>query len=209
MPDQSDDSISKATAAVDSLLENPKRDPQFEPRDEAAASAAVERFATGFASAAGWVRDVAEGARAGAETLSGDRLQGLSEIVQNADDAHARRVRIRLEPDALLVSHDGRPVTLRDVYSLANPWLTSKSADANATSRYGIGRMTLQTLSTSLEVYSGPYRFRVGDSSLEVVDPPRWPTGFTPEGDTVLRVPLPRGVLGPDALSDWFARWDE
>lgn len=207
--DQAGDPVARAVAAVDSLLEQPKRHPTFEPQDEVSAAAAVERFAVGFASAAGWVKDVVEGARAGAENLSGDRLQGLSEIIQNADDAHARRVRLRLEADALLVAHDGRPVTLRDVYSLANPWVTSKSSDAAATGRFGIGLMTLQTLLSALEVFSGPYRFRIDESTLAVVKSRPWPLGLVSDGDTILRVPLDPGVLDVAALDAWFARWDE
>jgi hypothetical protein len=141
--------------------------------------------------------------------LSGDRLQGLEEIVQNADDADASRVRIVLSADALLVAHNGRPVTLGDVFALATPWVTTKSTDASATGRFGIGLMTLQSLSSTLEVYSGHYRIRLGDSTIAVVDDPNLPDDFRRSGETVLRIPLEPGVLDAAIIDAWFARWDE
>ena len=42
--------------------------------------------------------------------MSSDPLQGLAEMVQNADDVDATEVRLLLEPTELLVSHNGDPV---------------------------------------------------------------------------------------------------
>jgi hypothetical protein len=207
--DTAEDSSARAVAAVDALLQDPDSKPGFEPESAASARAAVERFAARFASADGWVKAVVEGARAGAQGLSGDRLQGLAEIVQNADDAGASSVRIVLDADALLVAHDGRPVTLSDVFALAAPWVTTKSTNASATGRFGIGLMTLQSLSPTLEVYSGHYRIRLGDPTIAVVDDLNVPDGFARAGETVLRVPLQPGVLDAVAIDAWFARWDE
>jgi hypothetical protein len=209
LSDAAEDSVARAVAAVDALLQYPDSDPGFEPDSAVSAGAAIERFAARFASADGWVKAVVEGARSGAEGLSGDRLQGLAEIVQNADDAGASTVRIVLDVDALLVAHDGRPVTLRNVFALATPWVTTKSTSASATGRFGIGLMTLQSLSPTLEVYSGHYRIRLGDPTIAVVDNPNVPDGFAYAGDTVLRVPLEPGVLDAAAIDEWFTRWDE
>jgi hypothetical protein len=206
---QGSSSVQRAQAAVDALLRDPDSDPRFEPESEASARAAIERFATSFASADGWVKAVVEGARAGAQGLSGDRLQGLAEIVQNADDAGASSVRFALDVEALLVAHDGRPVALSDVFALATPWVTTKSANASATGRFGIGLMTLQTLSPTLEVYSGNYRFRLGDPTISVVDEQYVRDGFARPDDTVLRIPLEPGVLSAEEVDLWFARWDE
>jgi hypothetical protein len=204
-----EDASARAVDAVDALLEDPESDPGFEPESPGSARAAIERFAARFASADGWVKVVIEGARSGAQGLSGDRLQGLEEIVQNADDADARSVRIALSEDALLVAHNGRLVTLGDVFALATPWVTTKSANASATGRFGIGLMTLQSLSSTLEVYSGHYRIRLGNSTIAVVDDPNLPDDFTRPGETVLRIPLEPGVLDAATIDAWFARWDE
>jgi hypothetical protein len=59
--------------------------------------AKIEAALTGeaFAAAGSSVTAMVENARAAAKVLSGDRLQGLSEIVQNVDDAGATRVLFR------------------------------------------------------------------------------------------------------------------
>jgi hypothetical protein len=208
-PDTAEEASARAVAAVDALLQDPDGEPGFEPESPAAARAAIERLIARFASAEGWVKAVVRNARVGAQGLSGDRLQGLSEIVQNADDAGAGNVRIVLDEDALLVAHDGRPVTLGDVFALATPWVTTKRANASATGRFGIGLMTLQALSPTLEVYSGHYRIRLGDPTIAVLDDPYLPDGFARADETVLRVPLQPGVLNAAAIDEWFGHWDE
>jgi hypothetical protein len=202
------DSVARSVAAVDALLLDPDSDPAYEPTDPASASAAIARFAERFEAAEGWVKKVLTGARAGARGLSGDPLQGLSEIVQNADDTGARKVRILLTEDALLAVHDGRRVSLSDVFALATPWVTTKTGDASATGRFGIGLQTLQSLSPILEVASGHYRMRL-DDTISPVDEVDIPDGFAKQGDTVFRIPLAPGTVDEEALDGWFARWDD
>ena len=121
------------------VFDNPNVEPEFEPDDVASTRAAVERLESRFASVPGTFTALLEGARDGAELLSGDRLQGLSEIIQNADDVGATEVHFLLQPDALLIAHDGRPVRLRDVLALATSWVTTKRHDSEAVGRFGIG----------------------------------------------------------------------
>ncbi|HEX8453177.1 MAG TPA: hypothetical protein VF647_13825 [Longimicrobium sp.] len=146
------DDARQVIQAAEALFQNPGSKPLAEPASPALARLAVERFAALFAAAPGVFTEALEGARAGAEVLSTDRLQGLAEIVQNADDAGATRIFFQLEPGELLVAHNGRPVNLRDVLALTTPWLTTKRDDASATGRFGIGLMTLQALAPALEI---------------------------------------------------------
>jgi hypothetical protein len=201
-----DEAVGRAIAAVDAILSAPDRDPGFEPDDEISARAAVVRFAERFANADGWVRSVVEGARAGARGLSGDRLQGISELVQNADDAGAKVVRIAVGPECLIVVHDGRPVTLRDLFALAAPWVTTKKHDPGAIGKFGIGLMTLQSISPTLEVFAGPYRVRLGDEVSYIEDPSL--PGFLVEPElTLIRIPLEGEDLDPDAIDGWLETW--
>lgn len=202
------DSVARSVAAVDALLLDPDSDPGYEPTDPVSASAAIARFAERFEAAEGWVKRVLSGARAGARGLSGDALQGLSEIVQNADDTGARKVRIVLTEGALLAAHDGRRVSLSDVFALATPWVTTKTGDASATGRFGIGLQTLQSLSPTLEVASGNYRMRLEDT-ISTIDEVPVPDGFAARGDTVFRIPLAPGTVDVATLDAWFARWDD
>ncbi|MFF7544456.1 sacsin N-terminal ATP-binding-like domain-containing protein [Streptomyces canus] len=144
-----------------------------------------------------------------AGNLSSDRLQGLSEIVQNAEDLGATDIRILMWGCELLVAHNGSPVRLPDVLALAMPWLTSKAEQAESTGRFGIGLMTLQSLSPHLEVHCGHYRFRVGDPDIAVARPFPLPDWFAGDTWTVLRVPLEPGVLGADEVDAWLAEWGD
>jgi len=90
-------------------------------------------------------------------------FRGVAEIIQNADDTEATFVEFRIINGHLVAVHDGRPVTLSDVLSLATPWLSNKTDNVLATGRFGIGLMTLRALSEVLDVHSGPYHVRLGD----------------------------------------------
>ena len=174
-----------ATAAAKAVFNNPDAEPEFEPDDVASARVAVERLESLFASAPGTFTALLEGAREGAEVLSGNRLQGLSEIIQNADDVGATEVHFLLQPDALLIAHNGRPVSLRDVHALATPWVTTKRHDSRTLGRFGIGLMTLQVLSDTLELHSGPYDVSFGDPIVTAIEPISTPHGSANVGDTV------------------------
>jgi hypothetical protein len=201
--------LALATAAADSVFNNPDAEPEFEPYDVASARAAVERLESLFTSAPGTLAALLEGARSGAEVLSGNRLQGLSEIVQNADDAGATEVHFLLQPDALLIAHNGRPVSLRDVHALATPWVTTKRHDSKAIGRFGIGLMTLQALSNTFDLHSGPYDVRFADSIFKTIEPLSVPTSFSNADDTIFRIPLVGNMLDPSTLSAWAEAWDD
>lgn len=198
-----------AAEAAEAVFNNPDVEPEFEPDDVASARAAVERLESLFASVPGTFTALLEGARRGAEMLSGNRLQGLSEIVQNADDAGATEVHFLLQPDALLIAHNGRPVSLRDVHALATPWVTTKSHDSKAIGRFGIGLMSLQALSDTLDLHSGPYDVRFADPIVTAIEPLTVPTGFANADDTIFRVPLVSNTLDPGTLSAWAEAWDD
>ena len=180
----------------------------FEPVDESEARAVVQHFAHLFENSPGVFRSMIEGAKAGAETLSVDRLQGLAEIIQNADDAGARHVRFRVVNGSLVAFHDGRPVCFRDVLGLATPWLTMKAEDIYATGKFGIGLMTLRALSDVLDVHSGPYHLRVGDPTISAIDTSDLAMAQD-QGATVFVVPVTRGSVDTEDVRHWLDRWDD
>ena len=198
-----------ARAAADRVFDDPDADAGYEPDSRAAAVAAVTRLAERWANAGGTVRQMRENARAGAEVLSDDRLQGLSEIIQNADDADATTVRFRLDGEHLLVSHDGRPVVLKDVHFLASPWLTGKRGLGKKLGRFGIGMSTIHAVADGFELHCGPYHVWLGEPNLGNVDARQFPSGFDNPAATVLVVRLRDGSLSPDDLLAWAATWDD
>lgn len=179
-----------------------------EPRDEVAATVAVRHLRTLFERLPGTIRDALASARASGELLSRDRLQGIAEVLQNADDLGASEVRLQLRDRELLFAHNGSPVTLSDVMALATPWLSTKMDDASATGRFGIGLTALRGLSEVLEVHCQPYRLRIGDPTIDVADKLS-PSDIIEPGWTALRVPLEPDALNSIDLVAWFERWDD
>ncbi|MFS8934827.1 sacsin N-terminal ATP-binding-like domain-containing protein [Cupriavidus taiwanensis] len=169
----------------------------FRPQSVQAAAEAVGHLAKCLADLPGAVRDSLERGRNSAAMLSGDRLQGLSEMIQNADDAGARQVRVALLGDGLWLSHDGEPIQLEHVFGIAMPWITTKSDDAAATGRHGIGLMTLRSLSSSLQVHCAPYHVQLDETALSAVS-----AGLSP----VSRLPSSRKfqqAVGTLRLRSW------
>src|SRR4051794_20208653 len=71
--------------------------------------------------------------------LYADHTQFLLELLQNAQDAHATRVRFDLHPDHLEVRHDGRPFTEADVRGICGIKQSTKEDDPEQIGRFGVG----------------------------------------------------------------------
>ncbi|OIJ85275.1 hypothetical protein BIV24_28850 [Streptomyces colonosanans] len=173
------------------------------------AARAVRLLDLGLRSGRGVHRKMAKNALHGAKTLSTDRLQVLSEFVQNSDDAGAGQLRILLRSDDILVAHDGAGLRLADVLPLGMPWLSGKTADAEATGRFGIGLSTLRALTTVWEVHCHPFHVRFSGTHLEPAAPPELPDGISGPAWTVFRIPLSPGTLTAVQLLEWFEDWND
>ena len=205
------DGISLAEEAAKLLLddEDDSAVAIYEPCNTQEAKAAVRQFHNDFANLRGKFRKSLEAARESGSLLSSDRFQGLSEIVQNADDAGATQVRVLLTPTALMVSHDGNPVQLHHVLGFMIPWLSTKGGDESTIGRFGIGLTTLRSLSTTMEVHCHPYHVRLGDRSISAIDQPILPTELQGEGWTTLRIPIEEGSVTHGEIEEWIDRWDD
>ncbi|MDT0422551.1 sacsin N-terminal ATP-binding-like domain-containing protein [Streptomyces evansiae] len=196
-------------AAVHTLLEDPEASVEVEVPTPDEAARAVRLFDQGLRSGRGVHRKMAEGALHGAKTLSTDRLQVLSEFVQNSDDAGAEQLRILLRSDYLLVAHDGAGLHLADVLPLGMPWLSGKTFDAETTGRFGIGLSTLRALTAVWEVHCHPFHVRFSGTSLEPAAPPELPTEISGPEWTVFCIPLTPGTLTAAQLLAWFDDWND
>ncbi|KJS58229.1 hypothetical protein VM95_34670 [Streptomyces rubellomurinus] len=197
------------SAAVEKLLGDPRTDPGFDICSVRQAAQAVRLLDEGLRNGLGVYRLMAEGGQKGAETLSSDRLQVLSEMVQNADDTGAGEIRFVWRSTELLIAHDGQGVRLPDLLLLGLPWLSGKTRDAEATGRFGIGLATLRALSTAWEVHCHPFHVRFADLNLEPVEPLDLPGDIADEAWTVFRIPLERDTLSPAELFRWFDTWSD
>ena len=200
------DPIALAIEAAEQVFDLER--PSFEPPDTETAWTAVQHLGELFGEIRPAIAAALDAARASGAQLSSDQLQGLVEIIQNADDVGATEVRFLLRPTELLACHNGTPVRLEHVMSLATPWLSTKADDSDAIGRFGVGLTTLQSLSTTLEVHCPPYHFRIGDPTVAPTEAPDLPSWFCEPGWTTLRIPVQSGRLHSRELEDWFDRWD-
>lgn len=191
------------------LFQDPAARTDFSARSESDARRAVEELARLFEGAPGVFTAALEGARAGAETLTTDRLQGLAEIIQNADDAHASFVHLQIVDNRLIAVHDGDLVTLSDVLALTTPWLSNKTENDVATGRFGIGLMTLHALSDVLDVHSGPYHIRLGQPTISAIESSTLPLSLSEPDWTAICVPLRTDSATTDDIAAWIGRWDD
>ena len=181
----------------------------YEPTGIPAAQAAIRRLGQLFEGLPGAIADALDAARDSGELLSSDCLQGVAEVIQNADDVDATQVRLSLTPTDLWLGHNGNPVRLRHVLGFATPWLSTKGSQTDTTGRFGIGLSTLRALSDTIEVHCRPYHFRLGKSPpLSTVDAPTPPPGLDGADWTTLRVPLDRRGVSQSELVEWLDRWD-
>ena len=94
------------------------------------------------------------------ELLYGKEIHWAMELVQNAEDAGARRIAFVFEPDRVLVWNDGAPFDARDVWAICS---AGHSPKRNKIGFFGIGFKSVYRLSATPEIYSGPYALRIED----------------------------------------------
>ena len=205
------DAIASAVNAVEQLFNDTDAAnvPGYEPQDLASAQAAVRRLAELFSQLPGTIAQALDTARRSGELLSPDRLQGLAEILQNADDAGASEVRLLLWDGHLLMAHNGDGVQLRHVLGLATPWHSTKRGDVESIGRFGIGLSALRSLAETVDVHSSPYHLRLGAPILSPIGPPTLPGGFDEDGWTVFCIPVTEADVPLDSLTVWLDRWGD
>ena len=196
-----------ARQSAQRLMKAPKDRVLYEPAGSAECHAAVEELAAAFADAGETFREIVDNSRGGAESLSTDSFQGLSEIVQNANDTGATSVAFELSGNVLEVRHNGRRVNLRDLRAMSVPWLTTKSDDPTATGRFGVGLSTLHAVAETFEVHSGQYHVRIGDPFLTNLHED--PREATDSDETLLRVKFRDETVSEEAFLRWCDEWDD
>jgi hypothetical protein len=106
-----------------------------------------------------WGKDRFRVARRLGRDLHAETADILAELVQNAEDAGATTLSLRLLDGGLLVCNDGRPFNEQDIRAISGLFVSSK--DAAATGYFGIGFKAVLTMTDSPYILSGPYRFRL------------------------------------------------
>ena len=93
-----------------------------------------------------------------------DRAHFIFELLQNAEDARASRVKFQLAEEELIVRHNGhRLFDSQDVDSITSIANSTKKEDVNTIGKFGIGFKSVFAYSNTPQVHSGEYNFEVRD----------------------------------------------
>ena len=138
-----------------------------------------------------------------------DRTHFIYELLQNAEDALARRggwegsrtVSFELDASGLHVSHFGEPFDEGDVRGVCG--IAESTKDLTAIGRFGIGFKSVYALSSRPEVHSGAETFAIENFV--------WPVATDPverrRDETVIRIPLQKSDdAGKTEIADGLRR---
>ena len=91
-----------------------------------------------------------------------DRTHFIYEILQNAEDAGATYIRFILHKDRFEVFHNGRPFNEKDIIGVCGIADGTKE-DGTRIGHFGIGFKAVYGYTSTPEIYSGKYSFRIQD----------------------------------------------
>lgn len=107
--------------------------------------------------------------------LYADRTHFLLELLQNAQDARATRVRFDLHPDRLEFRHDGRAFNEADVRGICGIKRGTKADDPDQIGRFGVGFKSVYAYTSRPTVHCGDEHFQTEDyvhpHAVDPVDP--------------------------------------
>ena len=101
-----------------------------------------------------------------------DTAHFIYELLQNAEDMCATKVRFKLLPDKLIFEHDGtkRDFVYEDIDAITSIGNNSlKREDATSIGKFGVGFKAVYTYTKTPEIHSGEFDFRIID--MFVPDP--------------------------------------
>ena len=83
-----------------------------------------------------------------------DKTHLIYELLQNAEDCRAERVKFVMCPDRLEMWHDGEPFTAENLTSIRSVNQSTKSDKLNAIGKFGVGFKAVFCICESVEVYN-------------------------------------------------------
>jgi hypothetical protein len=95
------------------------------------------------------------------ERLYSERTHFIFELLQNAEDAGATRVKFDLKPDRLEVWHDGRPFDEKDVRGVCGIGEGTKENDLTQIGKFGIGFKSVYAFTVRPEIHCGVEHFAI------------------------------------------------
>ncbi len=85
-----------------------------------------------------------------------DQIHFIYELLQNAEDADASKIRFEQYPDRLVVYHDGKPFTKDDLKNICNIGKSFKVEDYTKIGQFGVGFKSVFSICEKVRLYSHP-----------------------------------------------------
>lgn len=93
--------------------------------------------------------------------LYAERTHFIFELLQNSEDAKAKHVRFKLEPEGLQLLHDGRGFNTADVRAVCSVCQSTSQGDSDRIGRFGIGFKSVYCYTATPEIHSGDEHFAI------------------------------------------------
>ena len=103
--------------------------------------------------------------------LYSDKVHFIYELLQNAEDVGASKVQFILSADRLEFEHNGNQLfEIEDVESITNIGSSTKVDDVTSIGKFGIGFKAVFAYTSTPEIESGPFHFRIHDMFVPDTD---------------------------------------
>jgi hypothetical protein len=180
------------------------------PTNGAAADAGVRALSAELQALPASIRNALANAESNAGHISEDRLQGLAELIQNADDLGATSAEFTVdETGSRLMFRTTGPAHPSRRVALAIPWLSLKSTILTSWA----GSHWLEDTPCApdvLEVHQGHFRVRYEAHDLTVAtSDARWPGAEPSDALTTFVIPLEPAVATTEIVTTWLSRWSD
>lgn len=123
-------------------------------------------------------------------SLYSNKTHFIYEVIQNANDACARKLTFLLRSDELIIHNDGRPFVEKDVRSICSIGRSTK--DLTKAGAFGIGFKAVYAYTSSPEIYSGGEHFRIREFVIpeDITTIPPQIVNLIEDRRTILRLPF-------------------
>ena len=95
------------------------------------------------------------------KTQNSSPTQFIYELLQNAEDANAREVRIKLTKYGLDFHHNGDDFNIEDIKGLVTLGFSRKSDDLTKAGQFGVGFKSVLRFTSTPRIFSGPFNIKI------------------------------------------------
>ena len=126
--------------------------------------------------------------------LRGRPAHFVYELLQNAEDAGAKKVCFKLTENELDMYHNGTPFDIEDIKGITSVGKSRKKNDSDQIGRFGLGFKSVFAITSTPRVFSGKYNIEIED--LCFLKP--LPSSKGKKSGTLIQLPFNYDELGED-----------